>query len=310
MIRYGDLIKMSKIKVLFGPSTFAEKDKEPLLKLIAAGFEVVDNPYKRKLTEDELLKLLPGVDGLIAGLEPLNRKVLEASSLKVISRCGSGLSNVDLDAAKELGIIVRSTPFGPTTAVAELTMGCLLSLLRQIPQMNQALHQGVWTKRIGRQLLGSCVAVIGFGRIGRKVGHLLSACGAKVIAVDPLLSGTVENIRIVSMQEALKNADIITVHVSGEDCLLGYDEFKMMKDGVFVLNVARGGVLDEKALANAIASKKVAGAWLDTFHQEPYNGILCQYDEVILTPHIGSYTAECRRDMEMEAALNLINSLK
>jgi len=112
------------------------------------------------------------------------------------------------------------------------------------------------------------------------------------------------------MSEALKNADMITLHVSGEDRLLGPDEFKMMKDGVFVLNVARGGVIDEKALAEAIASKKVAGAWLDTFDQEPYNGILCQYDEVILTPHIGSYTAECRRDMEMEAALNLIDSLK
>lgn len=301
---------MNKIKVLLGPSTFAEMDKMPLERLTAAGFEVINNPYRRKLTEEELLKLLPGVEGLIAGLEPLNRRVLEASCLKVISRCGSGLSNVDLQAAEEMGIIVRSTPSGPTTAVAELTIGCLLSLLRQIPQMNQALHQKSWSKRIGRQLQGACVAVIGFGRIGRKVGQLLSACGANVVAVDPLFAGTAENIKIVSLEEALKKADIITLHASGEDCLLGNDEFNIMKNGVFILNAARGGLLDEKALAEAINNKKVAGAWLDTFNKEPYDGILCQYDEVILTPHIGSYTVECRRDMEMESVLNLIDSFK
>ncbi|MBF0504266.1 MAG: hydroxyacid dehydrogenase [Candidatus Omnitrophica bacterium] len=301
---------IEKIKILLGPSTFAETDKSPLEKLASAGFEVIHNPYKRKLTEDELLKLLPGVVGLIAGLEPLNRKVLQASCLKVISRCGSGLSNVDLQAARDLGIIVRSTPSGPTTAVAELTLGCLLSLLRQIPPMNQSLHQGTWVKRIGRQLQGACVAVIGFGRIGRKVGQLLAAFGAKVVAVDPLLSGEVENIKIVPLSEALKKADIITLHASGEDRLLGSGEFEMMKEGVFILNVARGGLLDEKALAKAIDGKKVAGAWLDTFDVEPYSGILCRYEQVILTPHIGSYTVECRREMEMEAVLNLMDSFK
>ena len=303
-------MESNKIKVLLGPSTFAEMDKAPLERLMAAGFEVINNPYKRKLTEEELLKLLPGVEGLIAGLEPLSRRVLEASCLKVISRCGSGLSNVDLQAVKEIGIIVCSTPSGPTTAVAELTLGCLLSLLRQVPQMNQALHQGSWSKRIGRQLQGACVTVIGFGRIGRKVGQLLLACSANVVAVDPLVSGTLENIKIVPLQEALKKADIITLHASGENCLLGSNEFAMMKNGVFILNAARGGLLDEKALAEAIDNKKVAGAWLDTFDKEPYNGILCQYDEVILTPHIGSYTAECRRDMEMQSVLNLIDSFK
>lgn len=299
-----------KIKVLLGPSSFADKDNLPLDKLISAGFEVIDNPYKRKLTEDELLKLLPGVEGLIAGLEPLNRRVLEASCLKVISRCGSGLSNIDLQAAKDLGIVVRNTPYGPTTAVAELTIGCLLCLLRQVPQMNHALHQKTWTKRVGTQLQGSCVAVIGFGQIGKKVGQILSVFGANVVASDPLLSGMVGNIKIVSLEEALKNADIITLHASGEDCLLGRNEFNMMKNGVFILNAARGGLLDEEALAEAIDNKKVAGAWLDTFNKEPYDGILCKYGEVILTPHIGSYTVECRRNMELESVENLINSFK
>jgi D-3-phosphoglycerate dehydrogenase len=302
-------LEIKKTKVLLGPSSFAEVDRSPLDKLMSANFEVIDNPYKRKLTEDELFKLLPGVEGLIAGLEPLNRRVLEASCLKVISRCGSGLSNIDLPAARELGIVVRNTPSGPTTAVAELTLGCLLCLLRQVPQMNHALHQKTWTKRVGRQLHGSCVAVIGFGEIGKKVGKLLYACGARVVAVDPLFSGIVDNIEIVPLGDALKQADIITIHASGEDCLLGSSEFDLMKEGVYILNAARGGLLDEKVLAEAIDNKKVAGAWLDTFNKEPYDGILCKYDEVILTPHIGSYTRECRRDMEMEAVENLINSL-
>ena len=299
-----------KTKVLLGPSSFAEMDRGPLDKLLSSDFEVIDNPYRRKLTEDELLKLLPGVEGLIAGLEPLNRRVLESSCLKVISRCGSGLSNIDIQTAKELGIVVRNTPSGPTTAVAELTLGCLLCLLRQVPQMNHALHQKIWSKRVGRQLQGSCVAVIGFGEIGRKVGQMLYACGARVVAVDPVFSGIVENIEIVALGEALKKSDIITIHASGEDCLLGNSEFELMKEGVYILNAARGGLIDEKALVGAIDNKKVAGAWLDTFNKEPYDGILCKYDEVILTPHIGSYTVECRRNMEMESVENLINSFE
>jgi len=295
-------------KVLLGPSSFAELDKAPLKKLLDMGFEVIDNPYRRKLTKEELFKLLPRVECLIAGLEQLDREVLAKSDLKVISRCGSGLSNVDLQTAKELKIIVRNTPLGPTTAVVEVTVGCLLSLLRQIHPMNKALHEGKWTKIIGRQLNGSCVAVIGFGNIGRRVAQVLLSFGAKVIAVDPLLSGRIDNIPFVALDEAIKNADIVTLHSSGEDCLLGEREFGLMKQGVYLLNAARGSVIDEMALIKALDSGKVIGAWLDTFNAEPYNGILCGYDQVILTPHIGSYTLECRSSMEMEAVENLISS--
>jgi len=297
------------IKVLLGPSSFAELDKAPYNKLVQNNFNVIDNPYKRKLTEEELLSLLPGVTGLIAGLEPLTRKVLEKSDLKVISRCGSGLSNVDLLAAKEMGITVTNTPLGPTTAVAELTLGCLLNLIRQVPQMNNSLHKKEWSKRIGKELTGSCVGIIGFGNIGRRVGRLLSIFGAKIIAVDPLLSGVVDNVPIVGIEEVLKEADIITLHSSGEDCLLDKQEFDLMKQGVYILNAARGSIINEEALKEALDNGKVAGAWLDTFGNEPYNGVLCDYEQVILTPHIGSYTVQCRSSMEMEAVENLIKAL-
>lgn len=298
-----------KIKILLGPSTFAELDRAPLQKLLDAGFEVIENPYKRKLTKEELLKLLSGVVGLIAGLEPLTRDVLEKSSLKVISRCGAGLSNVDVRAADELRIAVRSTPSGPTAAVAELTVGCLLSLLRFVPLMDRALHKKEWVKKTGRQLSEMTAAVIGFGRIGRKVGGLLLAFGAKVLAVDPFLSGHVDGVPVVLLDEALQKADVITLHSSGEECLLGAREFSQMKKGAYLLNAARGGLVDENALAKALDSGHVAGAWLDTFSQEPYQGVLCRYEQVLLTPHIGSYTLECRRAMEMESVENLMEAL-
>lgn len=301
--------RKSKIKILLGTSTFSELDKAPLLKLLGMGFEVVENPFKRKLTKEELFNLLPGVTGIIAGLEPLDRDVLKNSGLKVISRCGSGLSNVDLDAAKELGVIVKNTPIAPVNAVAELTVGCLLSVLRHIRQMDAALHNNKWSKIIGRQLNGMNVTVIGFGNIGQRVAQLLNAFGANICAVDPAYSGKVSGFPVVDLDDGLKVADVISLHCSGEKCLLGKNQFDLMKDGVYILNGARGGLIDEDALKSALDSKRVAGAWLDTFQSEPYSGALLKYEQVILTPHIGSYTSECRSNMEMEAVDNLIEAL-
>ena len=303
---------LANVKVLLGPSSFAELDGTPLERLVESGCEIIDNPFKRKLTKPELLKLLNNdVTGLIAGLELLDREVLEKSQLKVISRCGSGTSNVDLEATKELGIKVFSTPFGPTNAVAELTLACLLSLLRELPQIDRSMHMKKWDKRIGLELRGKKVAVIGFGRIGQRVGQLLSAFDAEVLAVDPMYSDDYgENIVQMELDQVLNIADAITLHSSGNELLLGEREFEIMKQGVFILNAARGELVDESALINALKSGKVAGAWLDTHPEEPYSGPLCDYPQVILTSHIGSYTSECRIAMETEAVENLIKGLR
>lgn len=294
-------------KILIGPSSFAETDKAPLERLLSAGYEVVDNPYKRKLTKNELLTLLTSeVTGIIAGLEPLDGDVLRHSKLKVVSRVGSGLSNVDMPAADELGIKVCSTPNGPTAAVAELTIGALLGLLRMITVMDNALHNGKWSKKIGVQLEGKSVAIIGFGRIGRRVSELLKPFNVRLLVVDP---SPVTGVVAVSLKEALTEADIVTLHSSGEDCIIGENEISIMKPGVFILNVARGGLISEYALIKALESGKVAGAWLDTFKEEPYSGPLCRFPNVVLTPHVGSYTLECRKQMEMDAVSNLLNSL-
>lgn len=299
-----------KKKVLIGPSSFAAIDRTPLNKLLAADFKVIGNPFGRKITKKELIDLLPGVNGLIAGLETLDREVMELSDLKVISRCGSGMSNVDVVAAEKLGIKAFSTPFGPTNAVAELTIACLLSLLREIPQINNSMHMRRWDKRIGFELRGKRVAVIGYGRIGQRVGDLLSAFDAEVIAVDPEYDGSCANIKEMELHEALTIVDIVSIHSSGTELLLGKKEFEAMKQGVFILNAARGELVDESVLIDALDSGKVAGAWLDTYAEEPYSGPLCDYSQVILTPHIGSYTAECRVAMEAEAVENLLKGLR
>ncbi len=298
-------------KVLIGISTFAAHDSKALDCLLSAGCEVVKNPYGRKLTRAEISDLLTkDVTGLIAGLEPLDRDVLKNTNLKIISRCGSGVSNIDLDAAKEFNIKICYTPHGPTTAVAELTLGAMLSLIRQIPQRNSEMHDGKWLKETGIQLEGKTVAIIGFGRIGKKLAALLRPFNVKIIIVDPQARGDEEGVSILSFDKAIAEADIITIHSSGEDQIIGKKEFNNMKPGVFLLNAARGTLVDEDALIQAAKNGRLRGAWLDTFSVEPYTGPLNKYSQVIMTPHIGSYTVECRNSMELEAVENLINAFK
>ena len=303
------MMKSKGIKVLIGPSSFGVHDSSPLVYLKDKGYKIVENPYKRRLTKPELLELLADdVSGVIAGLEPFDKEVLNKTKLKVISRCGSGMSNVDLEEAKQLDIKVCYTPYGPTTAVAEVTVGAILNLLRSICSMNNNLHNRKWVKETGLQLEGKTVVVVGFGRIGRKVASLLKAFNAKVIAVDPSINSEIEGVKVKQLEAALPEADIITIHSSGEDKIIGSKEFRLMKKGTFLLNAARGSIIDEEALIQALKEEKVKGAWIDTFINEPYSGALMEFTQVILTPHIGSYTFECRRSMEMEAVTNLISA--
>ncbi|MDO8489308.1 MAG: NAD(P)-dependent oxidoreductase [Candidatus Omnitrophota bacterium] len=299
-----------KKKILISTSTFAQGDDAALTKLIHEGYEPILNPYKRKLTKPETISLLGGVEGLIAGLEVLDTEVMRASCLKVISRVGAGVSNVDLEAARKLKIKVFSTPDAPTSAVAELTIGMMFCLLRNIPFMNSQMHQGHWEKAIGNQLEAKFVAVIGYGRIGRMVAGLLQAFNASVICVDPAIKQNSLSIRNLPLLEALALADIVTIHVSGDSEILGEKEFSVMKKRALLLNAARGTVVNEEALIKALDQNRIAGAWLDTFSQEPYIGKLTQYSQILMTPHVGSLTFECRKKMEMEAVENLLGGLK
>ena len=301
---------MSK-KILIGPSSYGQASPAPLQVLRDAGYEIVDNPFGRRLTREDMYEHMPGIIGLIAGLEPLDRDVLEKSDFKAVARVGSGMANVDQPAAAELNIKISNTPNGPVIAVAELTVGCLFTLLRSTAIMDRSMRAGKWDKRMGRQMQDLTVTVVGYGRIGRKTGQLLQALGVNLIAVDPFLSGSeVDGVPLMQINDALAKSDAIALHISGEDEILGPEQFAAMQDGIYILNAARGENVNYPALFSALDSGKVAGIWADAHPQEPYEGDLLKYEQALLTPHIGSYSKEGRIKMEMDAAQNLIADLK
>ena len=299
--------------IAIAPSSFAEDDKTPLHLLEAAGASIKPNPFGRRLNEAEIIEHLQGADGLLAGLEPLNRRVLESAAprLKALARVGIGMTNVDQDAARDLGIKVSNTPDGPVRAVAEMTVAALLALGRNLVPMNTALHAGEWKKLIGFGLDGLTVLIVGYGRIGRRTAELLRPFGAQLLVCDPLLDTAPPSggERCVPLEQGLAEADVVSLHASGTACLIGAAQFAQMKPGAILLNSARGELVDEAALAAALESGHVAGAWFDAFWQEPYQGPLTRFPQVLLTPHTGTYTRQCRRDMETQAVKNLLRDL-
>ncbi|OGN90443.1 MAG: hydroxyacid dehydrogenase [Chloroflexi bacterium RBG_13_48_17] len=298
--------------IFISTSSFGEYDALPLKLLDEAGMNVQVNPHGRQLTPEECSSLYRDIDGLIAGTEPLTAAVLKsAKNLKVISRCGVGIENIDLEAAKKQKIQIYNTPDAPTLAVAELALGLMLALLRHLPRVDRVIRAGKWQKHMGNLLQGKTVGIIGFGRIGQKVGELVRALGAQVVYCDPAVNKA--GYERLSLDELLAQSDIISLHLSGGGKgapLLGSRELRMMKQGSRLVNCARGGVVSEAALYQVLQEGWLAGAALDVFTQEPYTGPLTKLDNVILTPHIGSYAVESRIDMEVQASKNLIKGLK
>jgi D-3-phosphoglycerate dehydrogenase len=293
----------------FDPTSFSLDDRAVLKR---AGIQVVHNPFGRKLTEDEAIALLDGAVGLIAGLEPLNARVLRsAPTLRGIARVGIGLDTVDLSAAAELGIHVMNTPEPPAQAVAELTMGHILGMLRHIARVDRAIRAGNWKGEFGALLASKTVGIIGYGRIGRRVATLLEAFGAEVIVHDPHVMDA--GATLVSLDELLSTSDIVTLHVpysSENHHLLNQQRIAMMKPGAIIVNIARGGLIDEVALANALQSGALAGAALDCFEDEPYSGPLTSFNNVQMTAHMGTYAIETRGQMERQAAAQLVEHLR
>lgn len=299
---------------MISPSSFGECSVEPINMLKEAGFEVVLNPYHRRLTPEEVLVLAKDCVGIIAGVENLDGNTLsKLKNLRVISRVGVGLENIDLKAAEELGIVIKNTPEAPTQAVAELTLGLILNLLRHISLQDRLMHAKRWEKKMGCLLSGKTIGIIGIGRIGKKVAQFLKGMEAKIVAYDlkPDKKWAAKHkIGILPLNDLLSISDVITIHVSSPNILLGEKEFKVLKKGAYLVNISRGEVIDEKALYHALKSNWLSGVALDVFSDEPYFGQLTELENVILTPHIGSYARESRIKMECEAVRNLLGTLK
>ncbi len=295
------------MNVLISTSSFARHSRDPLDMLEAWGAQYRLNAQGRKLTAEEIASLLGDVDGLVAGTEPLTREVLlRAPRLKVISRCGTGLDNVDLAAAEELGIQVRNTPDAHVDAVAELTLAAMLSALRKLPEADRSIRAGEWKKPMGRLLRGRTVGLVGLGRVGRRLIELLAPFQVDVLATDPNEDSDLAasmGVQYVTLDELLEKSDIVSLHLpySADAERLG----RMKSDAVLV-NCARGGLVDEEALCAALREGRLGGAHLDTFESEPYAGPLCELTGLTLTSHIGSYAVEGRVQMERQAVENLI----
>ena len=299
--------------VIATTSSFASESPEALELIENKGLKIILNPWGRKLKEEELGRLLQDYTpvGLLAGTEPITRQVLAAAKghLRIISRVGTGWDNVDREAARQMGIRVYRTSGVLTQAVAELTIGLILSALRSISSNDRLIRQGRWNKTMGGLLSGKIVGIIGFGHIGQRVGELITAFGAKVLYYDPQPMDA-PWAQAVTLAELLSQAEIITIHASGRERILGPDELKnICKQGVILVNTARGGLIDEAALQDCLRNGKVSFACLDVFEDEPYCGPLCALENIILTPHVGSYAREARVLMECTAVENLLEGL-
>jgi len=301
------------LRIAVGVSSFADSDATPMKMLEESGVEIIPNPYSRRMTEEEIIRHIDGIDGLLAGLEPLNRKVLKsASSLRAVARVGIGLDNVDLDTAHELNILVSNTPDGPTEAVAEMCLASLLTLSRRIVDFNTDFHSGIWKKHIGTGLRGTRVLLIGYGRIGRKFGEMLRFFGAEIMVYDPFISSDslTKSEERVALEEGIARAEVISLHASGNETILNKEVIGKMQKGVILLNSARGDLINENALIDALESGRIDSVWLDVFWKEPYNGRLLEFSNVLLTPHVSTYTLQCRLSMEVAAVKNLLRDLE
>jgi D-3-phosphoglycerate dehydrogenase len=294
------------MKIVVGASSFAGSSDKAINLLLERGIEVVKNPYGRKLTVEETIKHLEGADGLLAGLETLNEEVLsQAPSLKAIARIGIGTDNVDFEAAKRHNIKVSNTPDAPTEAVAEMALAALLSIGHEIIPCNEDVHNGNWKKRIGFSLNGLNVLFVGYGRIGRRFAEHLKYFGSNIIIYDPFQPEISEK----SLGEAVRKADVITLHASGKEEILTPEIIGMLNPGTVILNCARGALINEDALYQALNDGTVAHYWGDVFWQEPYEGKLLECRNAILTPHISTYNSRCRETMETEAVHNILEDL-
>ncbi len=273
------------------------------------------------LSPDELKKIVGDYDAVIirSGTR-LTRDILEAGRhLKVIGRAGVGVDNVDLDAATKQGIIVMNTPEGNTTATAEHTITMILALARKIPQAHRSLLEGKWKREefLGTELQGKTIGIVGLGRIGREVAkRALQGFGMRVLAYDPFITADsvkALGVNFCELDKIFKEADFITVHTPltpETKYLINEKAFQIMKPGVRIINCARGGIVEEKALLKAIHDGKVAGAALDVFEKEPPNeNPLLKCPEVVVTPHLGAATREAQENVSVAVAKQVIDAL-
>ncbi|MFH9817542.1 phosphoglycerate dehydrogenase [Streptomyces sp. NPDC017230] len=296
--------------------TFARHSPDPWTLLADGGAGPV-RPYEdRALPHDELLRRIAGADALVAGMDPVTAEVMDAAPrLKVIAKHGVGTDTIDLAAARDRGIPVVCAPGSNARAVAEFTFGLVLDATRRISASHTAVVEGGWPKLFGPELHGRTIGVVGFGRIGRLVASYASAFGMRVLAHDPYVPGdavTEADAEPVTLDALLAHADVVTLHLppTGEP-LLNAARLAAMKPGAILVNAARGGLVDDAALAAALHSGHLAAAALDAFAVEPLpdGHVLRTAPRLTLTSHMAACTPEANRAMGLMVAEDILRVL-
>jgi len=305
-------------KILITPRSLT-KDGDPALELLSRqGFELVFSTAGKLPPTTELIRLLPGCTGWLAGVEPIPAEVLQAAvDLKVISRNGTGIDNIDIQAARRLGIEIMRAEGANANGVAELTLGVILGLIRSVPFSDACMKGGSWARRKGLELQGRTLGLIGCGRIGQLVSRLALAFGMHVQAYDAFPDqrfAPAPAFRFTPLEEVLTQSDIISFHCPeqpGARAVLDRQAVSRLKPGVFIVNTARASLIDETAVLEGLRKGRIAGLALDVYDCEPPAATpLLSDDRVIATPHIGGYTAESVSRATRAAVENLLEFFK
>lgn len=301
------------MKALITTVPFGAVSATPIQLLKEAGIDFTINPTGRRLQPGELKELVSDFDILIAGTEEIDVSVFEAAkNLKLISRVGIGLDGIDLRCAKKSGVTVSYTPDAPAPAVAELTIGLMLSLLRSIQQSNLQMKKGEWNRLFGRRVSEIDIGIVGYGRIGKRVAKHLKAFEPRTIRcfdIDKAKLDDADQIKYTPLEDLLATCDLISFHVPLTQSTFGMiskKEIQSMKKGSYLINTSRGGILDEADVLEYLNNGHLGGVAIDTYETEPYFGALANEVNCINTCHMGSMTFDCRATMEIEAVQEAI----
>jgi D-3-phosphoglycerate dehydrogenase len=307
------------MKILVTPTSMNPSHPSPALeRLEAFADEIVYNPHARPLEEGEVIRLAAGCDGYIAGLDRITGRAIRAcGGLRVISRYGAGTDRVDLDAARERGVVVRNTPGANAQAVADLTFGLILSVARRIPLLDSKTKAGEWARSTGTEIYGKTMGILGLGAVGKAVAQRARGFSMRVLAYDPYLDAEYAEARGiggVALEELARQADVICLHLPLMDStrhIVDAALMETMRPGAIIVNTARGGLIDEAAAYRLLVSGRLGGLGLDAYESEPPGeSPLFALDSVVATPHAASHTREAAQNMANMAVDNLIRALE
>lgn len=304
-------------KVLITPRSFGKHSQKPFELLQEKGYEIVINPYGRILTQEEMIKEIEDVDGIIVGVDPLNAEVLKhAKKLKVISKYGVGTDNIDIEYAKNNNIAVTITRGANSDAVADYAFSLMISAARKLIPIDKGCRKLNWGKVTTIGVYDKTLGLIGLGNIGKGVAKRAQGFNMKVLAYDLFKDeefASKNDIEYVTIERILKEADFISLHLpltKDTEHIIGEKELKMMKKTAVIVNTARGGLIDENALCNALKDNEIWGAGVDVFeHEPPNNEQLLILDNIVIGSHCAASTFEAVDNMGIMASQNIINNL-